>query len=119
MLLLYTVSPKRRTSSCTPCEHYSCDLGWDCIWAALWGADAVYRTVMAAKSPSAIAIGFIVVSAAVFAMYVATAVMSGKVRRALMAQKAQQGMAGGKDIETAAGAVAEPVCKPPPVVKPM
>jgi len=116
IFLSYTVSPRARAASCGgncgSCQRWGCDLGWDCFWAVLWAAEtglAIYTAVRARRGR---AWADVAVSFGMFVLYVATAVMVGKVREAVKWRASE-------DIEAAKGGVGVvgPYTTAPPAVR--
>jgi len=91
IFLTYTVSPKARRASCggnaPGCIFYSCDLGWDVFWAVLWGGTFILNVLGSYRNTVGVAIASIAFSVAMFLLYVTTAVMSRKVRQAVVAAR--------------------------------
>lgn len=89
--LALTASPRTRGRSCggsPACSRFTCDMSWDIfialVWAAIFGLVCVSVTTYAG---GAIQVQ-VVVALAVFALHIATAVLSGLVRSAWRAYDA-------------------------------
>jgi hypothetical protein len=91
IFLTYTVSPKARRAGCggnaPGCVFYTCDLGWDVFWAVLWGGTFIVNVMGSYRNTVGVAIASIAFSVAMFLLYVTTAVMSRKVRQAVVAER--------------------------------
>ena len=102
IFLTYTVSPRARAKSCGgncgPCIHWGCDLGWDCFWAVLWAAETGLAFYVAVKARQGRPWATVAISFGMFLLYVATAVMVGKVRESVKWRASE-------DIEAAKGGV--------------
>lgn len=84
--LYYTASAQARDSSCGcssslrgKCHRYSCDMGFDIFWAVLWTLSFIL--VCAGRAPGGIPGAFF--SAVMIWLFIATAVLSSKVRKGL------------------------------------
>jgi len=100
IFLTYTVSPRARAASCggnrNSCVGWGCDLSWDCFWAMLWALEVGLSIYTAIHSRRPGAILHVVFSVGMFALYVATAAMVGKVRESVKWQAS-------KDVEAGNG----------------
>ena len=68
---------------------YSCDLSWDAWLAAFWGINTILAIAAAAMvGPTGSAIGGIITSMAMTGLFIATAVISGKIRKAAGSENA-------------------------------
>jgi hypothetical protein len=124
MWLVYTTAPKQRTRSCggnvTPCTHYGCDIGWDCLWAVLWGASFTRAMVVLfsyGRGDSPYYIADAVFSVVMFGLFASTAVLSAKVRgRVKAATGGTVGGHNGKDVEAPADIAKDTAMRPPGAV---
>jgi len=102
IFLTYTVSPRARAKSCGgncgPCIRWGCDLGWDCFWAVLWALETGLAIYTAVKARQGRPWATVAISFGMFLLYVATAVMVGKVRESVKWRASE-------DIEVAKGGV--------------
>lgn len=87
--LVFTVSPSKRprryNSGRTHCSRFTCDLVWDisfcCLWAAAMLLSCLSVGIYAGTSGVGVAVGQICLAAVVLVLHVASAVVSGLVRR--------------------------------------
>lgn len=78
--------------------NYSSDIRYDFWWAALWGVSTIVNATNMSGKPPRVAVPSLVFSLAMFLLYVATGVMSVKVRSAIAAAEAR------RDVEAGAPA---------------
>lgn len=100
--LYYTACPAARDRDCVSSwrsefQHYSCDLGWDIFWSVLWSIWLIVVCVGMARAPSGSSTAIAVFSAGMSCCFIATAVVSSRVRDKL--KLPQCGQAGHKDID--------------------
>lgn len=88
---------------------YTCDLGWDILWALLWGGNFIVIVFNSYRSSEGVAFASIAFSLAIFLLYATTAAISWKVRRAAAAARDRG------DVED--GAVHHVGCVPVDAVK--
>jgi len=95
VLLIFTASPNARARSCggnrTACIRFTCDLAWDIAFAFVWAAVVGLCCTCAVVYPSTLIWVAVVLSLVLFALRVATAVLSGLVRRRMLWAASREG----------------------------
>lgn len=86
--------------------RYSCDMGWDIFWALLW-AVALALCLISRTGSMGTRIAGILIAAVMTAVFITTAVLSGKVRRSLRSSAAAAPK--DKDIEAQAYPAVKPI----------